>query len=235
MTTLGNAAKVMAGATPAVAVYVGTQKVWPLAPEFNDATGGTVTEVPNYNGTGKKFRVHTFLASDPTGLVVAAAPQPFKALAVGGGGAGGRRHGPSGSSQGGAGGHPTEADLTLAPGSYPVVVGPGGPHNGPGTTSPGAGGGPSSIATLSAAGGEGGQPSAVPANGYPLTSNITGTATTYGGGGCTGCTHTNQNRHAPGTNGLGSGGGGSEGGQNHDNTMGCEGGSGVVIVAYEIA
>jgi len=30
---------------------------------FNEAVGGTITEIDDYNGTGEKWRVHTFAAS----------------------------------------------------------------------------------------------------------------------------------------------------------------------------
>jgi hypothetical protein len=51
--------KAMVGSTPATAIYAGTQKVWPLRPSYNDATGGTVTEYD-------KIIHRTNLAPDPS-------------------------------------------------------------------------------------------------------------------------------------------------------------------------
>lgn len=53
---------------------------------FNDATGGTIAEISNYNGTGEIWRVHT-LTSNGT-FDVSSSFEPFRILIVGGGGGG---------------------------------------------------------------------------------------------------------------------------------------------------
>jgi hypothetical protein len=64
------------------------QKVWPDVPSpYNVAAGGTVTEVPNYNGTNETWRIHEFLADDT--LEVLYAVEPFNVVLVAGGGSGG--------------------------------------------------------------------------------------------------------------------------------------------------
>ena len=103
---------------------------------FNDAVGGTITEVGNYNGTGEKWRVHTFTTNGT--LDVSTAVNPFRVLAVGGGGAHGngfQDRGPGG----GGGGGVIDQSTAGATGAQSVVVG--------GT------GGASSVFGLSAAGG----------------------------------------------------------------------------------
>ena len=128
---------------------------------YNDAVGGEITDVDNYNGTGQKWRVHTFKNSSD--LIVKNASKPFRVLLVAGGG-GGAGGGPyyGGGGGGGAGGLIFKEEQVLAAGTYPVTIGQGGAggegaregaHNGV----PGAPGGATEVAGLQAIGGGGGQ------------------------------------------------------------------------------
>jgi len=193
---------------------------------WNDAEGGTVTEVDDYNGTGQKWRVHTF-SSNGT-FTVKTANKPFSVLFVGGGGSGGQGcHYYSCGGRGGSGGK-HDAPLSLPLGSYTVKRGGGGagvPGCGIGGScacASGRGGGTSSITDsggvvlASAGGGPGGQggPGGTGNNApnrpnYTYVSNITGSGDkNYGNNGGSGsCDY-----------------GGSSGG----------GGAGVAIIAYQI-
>ena len=51
---------------------------------FNVATGGTVTDVSNYNGTGGIWRAHTFTANGS--FTVVESNQVFRTAVIGGGG-----------------------------------------------------------------------------------------------------------------------------------------------------
>ena len=55
---------------------------------YNAANGGTETIVYDYNGTGERWKVHTFLADET--FEVTSSPNPFRVLVVGSGGAGGQ-------------------------------------------------------------------------------------------------------------------------------------------------
>lgn len=189
----------------------GVMVKYEIAP-WNSATGGTVTDVPNYNGSGETWRVHTFLSDGV--FIPSSSTQPFRVLAVGGGGGGG---GSGGTTAGGPGNGSNGIDttITLAAGTYPVVVGAGGAgmHYGWET---GGTGGSSSISTISRPGGTGGAPNNggwTAGNGGP-TSNITGTTVAYAQGGGWGTT-----ADVPG---AGAGGGGQSGR------------AGIVVVAYRI-
>lgn len=98
----------MVGDTAASAVYLGTDKVWPLLPPFdpataNEVTGGTVTDIDNFNGSGQRWRIHEVLANG--NLTVVKNPQPFDVVLVGGGASGGANlAGWNGGRHGGAGG-----------------------------------------------------------------------------------------------------------------------------------
>jgi len=91
---------------------------------YNKASGGQVTDVLNYNGTGQKWRIHQFDA-DGT-FEVQAAVLPFRVLCVAGGG------GASSSAQsfagggGGAGGMLSLDSASLIERSYSAVIGGGG-------------------------------------------------------------------------------------------------------------
>lgn len=161
---------------------------------FNDATGGTVATVTNYNGTGKTWRVHTFeytgsypnLTSSST-FSVTKAPNPFTILIVGGGGSGGRTGG-SISSCGGGGYNSYNASQVLNPTSYTVTVGGGGwSTNGlpwpDWDKGDGAAGGTSSISGVASAnGGSGGtfESGGSAPGGSNVTYSISGSSVTYG-------------------------------------------------------
>ena len=183
-------------------------------PAFNDATGGTITEVDNYNGTGTRFRVHTFTSSGT--LNVSRALQPFRVLVIGGGGSG--RYNPPGWSGGGgkAGG---EFTRSIAAGTYPVTVGAGSPTDSSGTG--GGGGGTSSFLDITSAGGNRGGDNNNGGGGWHTHSDISGGQVLYGA---------NPGRYAYTAYGPGSGGGGGAA----TNNWGLGGSGGQVIVAYQI-
>lgn len=204
--------------------------VWPA---WNAATGGTVTEVANYNGTGEKWRVHRFTGSGT--LEVLQAAQPFRILVVGGGGAGGGADGAR-HSQGGEGGHwnGATATATLSAGSHAVTVGNGGaPVSWGYAGSRGGSGGTSSVGAISAPGGLGGYfPShgeGGPTNGG--NSDISGAVAHYGAGGqgIWSVTNPPANSGDGGYAGYTNAGGGAG-----SVRQGGPGASGVVIVAYRI-
>lgn len=204
----------------------------------NNATGGTVVDIPNYNSTGKKWRTHTF-TSGTNSFTVLSGAESFRILAVGGGGGGSPGGGDirSGYGGGGNGGSVVDSFYTINPSTVSVTVGGGAGHisAGPGTSSlNGNGGSSSSVGSLVSAGGGRGGVRNTGADSPTVNSNITGTNLSYGYGGCSNCCHTGQGRHSEGANGRGSGGGGQEQGQNTSETFGCQGGSGIVVIAYEI-
>lgn len=120
------------------------QKVYPPAPpveQYNEATGGTVTE---YTATdGKRMRVHTFLAEST--LTVTKEVKPFRVLCVGAGGGGHLYEGPNTGNAGG-GGEVKDAEVSIPLGNHAITVGGGGYQGS---------GGPSSVGSIAtAAGGE---------------------------------------------------------------------------------
>ena len=143
---------------------------------WNDATGGTITTVDNYNGSGEKWRVHTFTGNGT--LDISVAVQPFRVLLVGGGASGGRRADGVGGAGGGAGGVIEQTAVALPSGALSVTVGAGG-------TSLNAGGA-SSLHTLTASGGDFSSGSTGGGSGAPTTfTGGSGSAPSYGerGGG----------------------------------------------------
>ena len=92
---------------------------------FNNATGGTVTEVQDYNGSGELWRVHTFTGNGS--FEVLDSQQPFRVLAVGGGGGNGIYFNDSAGNGPGDGGQVFTNDAyTLSVGAYPFTIGAGG-------------------------------------------------------------------------------------------------------------
>ena len=87
---------------------------------FNEAVGGTITEIDNYNGAGQRWRVHKFTGNGS--LEVLESQQPFRVLVVGGGGG---SQGPYGGG-GGAGGVIANDAQTLTVGTHTVTIGAGG-------------------------------------------------------------------------------------------------------------
>lgn len=113
---------------------------------FNNASGGTVSTVNNYNGTGETWKVHVFTSNGTFSVTDSPGINSFRALVVGGGGGGG-----SGTNGGGGGaGQVLDTTINLSNGNFTVTVGSG--------SAAGRGynarGGTSSISTLSAIGGE---------------------------------------------------------------------------------
>ena len=211
---------------------------------FNSATGGTVTDIPDYNGTGETWRVHTFIA-DGT-FTVAGNDQPFRTLIAGGGGGGGVAMNANGGGKG-RGGKPTVNDsATLATGPIAVTVGGGGGRAPDQDWGGGATGGTSSLGASSSGGGGGGGGGESPYTGPAysqneaiqaayndsatwVSSDITGTTEKYGHDGSWG------GPQYEGPNGQGYGGGGRGGGSGWGNRGTPTGGNGgVVIVAYRI-
>ena len=188
---------------------------------FNNATGGTVTEVQNYNGTGELWRVHTFTGNGS--FEVLDSQQPFRVAAIGGGG-GGRRHNCHNS---GGGGQFTDTDYTIPVGAHSVSIGGGGNggSGGAGTyCQTGSNGGAVSLGSVMTmaggkAGGTGGE------NYTERTTNILGSNVTWGGG-----SPTNNNGNRPGRGGGAGNGDGGSGGAYY----GSRGYRGELIVAYQI-
>ncbi len=89
--------------------------------DFNNATGGSVTTVTDYNGTGETWRVHTFTSSGT--LTVSSAARPFRVLTVGNGGSG-APGGPYYTSGGSGGsGEAIDTEVTLSTGNYDATPG----------------------------------------------------------------------------------------------------------------
>ncbi len=84
---------------------------------FNNATGGTITEVANYNGTGQTWRVHTFTSGGT--FTVLHQSTPFRVLVAGSPGGGGATSSSRGGA-GGGGGAVSDTTTSMVPGSYAV-------------------------------------------------------------------------------------------------------------------
>ena len=89
---------------------------------YNAANGGTETIVYDYNGTGERWKVHTFLAEET--FEVTSSPNPFSVLIVGNGGSGGVGNGCGvvywAGGSGGGGGVYTNESMYLTNAAYPV-------------------------------------------------------------------------------------------------------------------
>ena len=216
---------------------------------FNKATGGTVTDVDNYNGTGQTWRVHTFTSGGTFNIEKNA--QPFKVLVCGAGqhgGAGTVQDGGGGAGGGGHGGkYLHKSSQSLSTGGHAVTVG----------TNYGA----SALGSLSSSNGSNGGN----ANSHGVTFDITGSSVGYCGGGGNGGYGTPNGStsdvfhgapgydggggggaaqpdyvayYGPGGKGVRGGGGGGGAGANSFQGSGSRppGGSttGVVIIAYQI-
>ena len=95
----------------------------PFQMNYNEATGGTVTEIDDYNGTGETWRTHTFLATET--FEISSSPKPYSYLLVGRGGDPGTFPANSGGvgGGGGGGGFLNKTDQVIPAGSYEVVIG----------------------------------------------------------------------------------------------------------------
>jgi hypothetical protein len=177
-----------------------------LWPAWNAATGGTVTEVDNYNGTTERWRVHDFKAGGT--LTVSQGTQPFRVLVVGAGGNGTTTGYYSRTGYGASGGLIVSNDaMTLSPGAHAVTIGPSGDAAstlGAITSASGIrhGGGGNSIACCNTNGWPGGD---------GLNTNIRGVSEWYGGGGGGGGSAADSPRRPGGAGGKGGGGNGGQG------------------------
>lgn len=232
----------------------------PQGPQFNSASGGTTTDVSNYNGTGQTWRVHDFTSSST--FTVTDAISPFRVFVVNGGrpGIGG---GEGFGAFGGQGGGYIDDTLNVAPGANTVVIGGSNQRSSLGSISPTDvqgifASGPDGSYAAGGGGGAGSAGSGSPSQrfggngGAGRTSTITGSAFAHSGGGGGG------GFSAGGSGGSGGGGGGcgwdtcgwGAGGSGGANTGGGgggqgkpggggggggAGGTGRVIVAYRIA
>lgn len=222
----------------------------------SSASGGTLTEVNNYNGTTQTYRVHRF--NSPGNLEITAGKQPFRYLLVGAGFDADRSGAGTGWGLPGASGGKVldSQNQIIQPGTYSITIGT---SNGANTTlgviassSAGANGGAGSGAVGSC-----GNRAAAGAGAAGPTSNITGTLTNYaggGGGGGASCDYFPNGfagyGGAGGATGGGAGGfaggGGGNGGANTGGggggraeggagPVGGLGGSGTAIIAYRHA
>ena len=160
---------------------------------WNEATGGTVNDVTDYNGTGETWRVHTFTTNGTFDVAIAA--QKFHAVIGGGGGGSGQNTQGQFGGKGGDGQGIEDLTLMLSAGSHAVTVGGGGnggPLDGWGQGNGGSGGA-STLGGITATGGGGGiahgdQNHTVgwrdgSPDGPRVLSNVSGTPTYYGGAG----------------------------------------------------
>ena len=187
-------------------------------PAWNDCTGGTVTEIDNYNGSTERWRTHVFDTTAGGTLTVTLAVQPFRVLVVGGGGGAPGSPGPAPNYSHAGGGRGVEENaVTLAAGSYPATIGGGG-GGGPKDSGCGGKGGTTTFHSWSQSGGTGGC-IAQAGNGVggPL-SDITGTSIQYGKAGVAEAPNPD-----PG-----------QGGRSQRSSGGGAGRPGAVIVAYRI-
>lgn len=138
-------------------------------PAWNSATGGDITDIPNYAGTGQLWRRHAWATNGD--FYVSRATHPFRVLVVGGGDSGASwHHGWSWTPPIGADGAAILDDYrSLSTGSHPVVVA--GPCYGPPPYDGCRAGGSSSFDGIVARAGSG------------VTTNIDGTSKPWPGNG----------------------------------------------------
>lgn len=195
----------------------------PPAATVNAATGGTVEDIVNYLGSGETWRVHRFDDVGVFDFEVTAAPLPFSALLIGGGG-----NGDNGGHPGQGGQVTATKNATIPVGKYKVTV-------------PGAGGSASLGSLLTAAGGasQGG------AAGGGSQSDIDGTVRGYAGNGgkiwWNHCCPSAEDAPGPGGgtslhgSGAGTYFGGGGAGMQHTAANGTQTGfRGRVVIAYKI-
>ena len=184
---------------------------------FNAASGGTTTDVSNYNSTGQTWRVHSMTSN--TTFTVTSSVQTFSVLLVGGGfnGEGANPDccdacGRFGGGGGAGGKYILNTSATLTASAHSVTIGAGNGGNtilGSFTTASGAtNGGTGGSRGPTCAGGSGGSGS------VGLTSSITGTSTQYSGGGGGGGHSTSSNCSTGG--GAGAAGAGNGAGSGCD-------------------
>lgn len=190
---------------------------------YNAATGGTVTTVSNYNGTGETWKVHRFTSNGTLTVTSAPGAFPFRVLLVGAGN-GGRR--------GASGGRLVDTTSAIPAGSHAITIAPAVGHE--------SYGGDSSIGSVISS--SGGNVKGAATRGWDV--NITGTAQVLAGGGGTSSFGSNTPAPAGGGGNVGqngqanTGGGGGTSPTDGGNWVvgnGGGGGSGVVVVAYRVA
>ena len=219
---------------------------------YNEAVGGTVTEVADYNGTGETWRVHTFTADGSLEVLSDADPNGFRVLIVGGGGGSGPWDGSYYGGHGGGGGV-YEASTPIDLGAQTVTIGRGGHPNGNGAVTSandssltGVGG----LTVVCGGGGSGGPGPDGPGPGDGPNPGANGGGSGFGGGGGNGpgrnCGYYsgsggNLTSDISGTSVTYSKYAGAQGSdpQPGDSGRGCDGNgrsgrAGIVIVAYQI-
>ena len=188
----------------------GTSNTNEFQVNYNEATGGSITTVDDYNGTGEQWNVHTFTSSGTLSVVNDFDLFRVVTSGAGGGGSGAAPNLMYGGRYGGHGEGLESNEFSLPQGAHSLVVGTGGNPGGVGAN--GGPGGLSSISSQSSTGGGGANslntlPAASP-DGPVKSSDISGTVIVYGSEG-----------------GRGGGGGG---------VVAEKGVNGVIVVAYQI-
>jgi len=158
----------------------------PFQLNYNEATGGTVTVVDDYNGTGEQWKIHTFDSLGTSTFTVDEAPQNFRVLVVGGG---------TGATYSTGVPYPggeviANSSQALSVGDIDSTVGAGG-AGGQGSSNPGS---PSYLGSIEAQAG---------VSGASVDDNISGTTVAYGGNGNTLGTWGRGGLGAPNTGGAG--------------------------------
>lgn len=199
---------------------------------FGLASGGTLSTISNYNGTGQTWNVHTF-TSNGTFTVTRASAFGMRVLTVGGGGNGGCG-GPYFTAGGRGGrGQPTHnASVSVPIGAHSVTVGGVSGSSSLGSLQTSSGGG---------AGGNHFESGGVWFNGTTgspdyasISNNITGTSVNYSAG----VGSPNGSQCLVGGNGPLYGGAGGGGGGDTNELCGAKcggsGAQGIVIISYRI-
>lgn len=204
---------------------------------WNDASGGTISTVSNYNGTGQTWKIHSFSSSST--FTVNSGPSNFSTLVVGGGGGGGCGQSVWNGGGGGGGGARTYSTTTsLSNGAYTVTVGGGGGACGGSEGGGGGAGGQSKLGPSITANGGGGGAGGCCGNGGagPVSGGtiytITGSPVRYGQNGGSGGNNPN---YGPRGAAPGGGGGGAVIGSGGPYATGNQSGhAGIVIAAYRV-
>jgi hypothetical protein len=218
----------------------------PFQVNYNLMTGGTITHIDDYRGTGKRYQIHLFTGGSVT-VDVQRSPNDYEVLIVKPGGKGGQ--GGGGGASGGGGGQGTEyLAAQIATGSQTVNPAAGsisGLSGSPTWTKNGGGGGGPAAGEYQK-GGSGGP-------GYGSQVGTWPTTTKYGGGGGGG-SNTIDGTHwggdgrdgggrgghggsaaGGGTRGGGGGGGAKSSGGGDPAINGAAGSVGWIYVCYEVA
>lgn len=114
MTIFNNLNNVFLGSNQIIKINKGANTIWAA---YNAATGGTTTDISNYNDSGETWRVHTFTSSGTFSVTRSVGIYPFRVLVVGGGG----KYNYNGGA--GGGGVNEQMSVALPVGDIPVTVG----------------------------------------------------------------------------------------------------------------